>query len=123
MPSSKGPTDMGTVLNFNQQNLRDLAGNFKIGNEIPTVIPMFSLSSNTTGLYYGDYPTCGLVGNQRWRPLTGSRYDITYTSACIHHSNETPTVMPMFFGIGQHDYTGDNVVRRQDERLIEDGDL
>ena len=40
-----------------------------------------------------DRPT---VGNQRRRPLTGSRYDITHISARIYDSNETPKAMPMF---------------------------
>ena len=39
----------------------------------------------------GDCPTCGLVENQGRRPLTGSRKDITYISACIHNSYEIPT--------------------------------
>jgi len=38
--------------------------------------------------------------NQRWLPLTGSRYEITYISACIHNSNEIPTAIPMFSTLG-----------------------
>jgi len=35
---------------------------------------------------------------QRWRPLTGSRYEITYISARIHDSNEISTATPTFRG-------------------------
>jgi len=45
----------------------------------------------------------GLVVNQRWRPLTGGRYEIMYISARIHDSNEIPTVTPMFPGSGNTD--------------------
>jgi len=39
----------------------------------------------------------GLVKkNQRWWPGTGSRYEITYVSACTHDSNKLPIAMPMF---------------------------
>jgi len=34
--------------------------------------------------------------NQRWLPITGSRYEITYNSASIHDINEIPTAAPMF---------------------------
>ena len=33
----------------------------------------------------GDCPKCGFVRNQRWRPVTGGRYDITHISACINY--------------------------------------
>jgi len=33
---------------------------------------------------------------QRWRPLTGCRYEITYISARIHDSNEISTSTPTF---------------------------
>ena len=42
----------------------------------------------------------GHVGNQRWRPLTGSRKDITHISAYIHGSNKLLTAIPMFSGSG-----------------------
>jgi len=38
----------------------------------------------------------GSVRNQRWLPLTGSRYEITQISASIHDRNEIPTAIPMF---------------------------
>ena len=41
-------------------------------------------------------PTSGYVGNQRWRPLTGSSSEITYISARMHDSNEIPTATLMF---------------------------
>jgi len=36
------------------------------------------------------------VRNQRWPPGTGSRYEITCSSACVRDSNEIPTATPMF---------------------------
>jgi len=38
----------------------------------------------------------GYVVNQRWRPLTGSRYEITYISARTDDSNEISTATPTF---------------------------
>jgi len=38
----------------------------------------------------------GNVVNQRWRPLTGSRYEITYISARTDDSNEISTATPTF---------------------------
>jgi len=38
----------------------------------------------------------GYFVNQRWRPFTGSRYEITYISALIHDSNEISTSTPTF---------------------------
>jgi len=35
------------------------------------------------------------IGNQRWRPVAGSEYNITYVSACKHDGNEIPTAMTM----------------------------
>ena len=43
-------------------------------------------------------PMSECVVNQRWWPLTGSRYVITHISACIHYSNEISTAVPMFSG-------------------------
>ena len=40
------------------------------------------------------------AGNQRRRPLTGSRYDITYISDSIHDSNEIVTAILMLSGSG-----------------------
>ena len=37
-----------------------------------------------------------VVGNQRWRPMTGSRQELTYISARIHNSNESQKAIPMF---------------------------
>ena len=42
------------------------------------------------------YPMYVCVVNQRWWPLTGSRYDTTYISASIYDSNKIPTAIPMF---------------------------
>ena len=54
-----------------------------------------------TRLYHcGDCLTFGFVMNQTWQPLTGSRYDITYISACIHNCNEILTTIPLFSGPG-----------------------
>jgi len=39
----------------------------------------------------------GWVRNQRWRPGTGSRYELTYISACMRDGNEIPTATPMCF--------------------------
>ena len=41
---------------------------------------------------------CYFGRNQRWQPVTVSRYDITHISACMHDSNEIPTAIPMFSG-------------------------
>jgi len=38
----------------------------------------------------------GFVVNQRWRPLTGRMYEITYISARTHDSNEVSTATPTF---------------------------
>jgi len=38
----------------------------------------------------------GYIVNQRWRPLTGSRYGIMYISTCTHDSNEITTATPTF---------------------------
>jgi len=38
----------------------------------------------------------GWVKNQRWRPVTGSGYGITYISACTHDSNKILTNILMF---------------------------
>jgi len=46
-------------------------------NEIPTAIPMFSRSVQRPN-YSEDCQMCGLGINQRWLPLTGSRYEIKY---------------------------------------------
>jgi len=55
----------------------------------------------TTGWEECSYnPTSGWVRNLRWQPATGSRYLMTYISACIHDGNEIPTVIPMF-SLGQ----------------------
>ena len=76
--------------------------------EIPAAIPMFW--GRATRLdYCGDCTTCGLFGNEIWRPFTGSRYVITFTLACIHDSNEIPTAIPMFSGSG---YTSELVTTR-----------
>jgi len=48
--------------------------------------------------YWECSPMSRRVGNQRWRPLTGSRQEITYISARIHDSNVIPTATPMFSG-------------------------
>jgi len=38
----------------------------------------------------------GYVVSQRWRPLTGSRYEITYISARTDDNNEISTANPTF---------------------------
>ena len=62
--------------------------------------------------YCGDCPTCGFVRIPRWRPITGSRYDITLISAGIHNCNAIPTATPMFLGSGDTtiDYRGDCLI-------------
>ena len=59
-------------------------------------------------------PIFECVLNQSWWPLTGSRNDITYTSASIHDSNEIPTAIwpTQVFVVGQHGETNGNSVRR-----------
>jgi len=37
------------------------------------------------------------VRNQRWRPVIGSGYEITYISACMHDCNEILTAIPVCF--------------------------
>jgi len=39
---------------------------------------------------------CVYVVNQRWQPLTGSRYEITYISTRTHDSNEILTATSTF---------------------------
>jgi len=39
----------------------------------------------------------GYVVYQRWRTLTGSRYEITYISARTHDGNEIVTATPTFW--------------------------
>jgi len=39
------------------------------------------------------------TNNQRWRPLTGSRFRITYISACRPDSNEITKAVSMFSGL------------------------
>ena len=66
-------------------------------NDIPTAMGYLCFRGRATRLdSCRDCPTWGLVGNQRWRPFTGSRNDITYISACVHDSNEILTTIPMF---------------------------
>ena len=50
--------------------------------------------------YWEDSPTSGCVGNRRWRPLTGSGYDIMHILACMFDSNEFSTVVLMLSGSG-----------------------
>ena len=57
---------------------------------------MFSGSGNTERLVL---PTSGYVGNQSWRPYSGSK-NIPCISASIHVINENPTVVLMFSGLG-----------------------
>jgi len=72
-------------------------------NEIPTAIrPCFR--DQTTRKDYWEYcPMLWYLVYQRWRPLTGSRKDITYISARIHDSNGIPNATPMFPGSGNTD--------------------
>ena len=42
--------------------------------------------------------TSGWLVNQRWLPLTGSTYAMSYISACIWDSNEIPTAASTFSG-------------------------
>ena len=70
-------------------------------NKIPTAKPCFrTRATQKTSI---NCPTPAYVGNQRWRPLTGSRNDITYISASIHDSNEISTAMPVFSGSNKTD--------------------
>jgi len=41
-------------------------------------------------------PTSGWVIYQRWQPVAGSGYGMTFISACIHDSNEIPTGIRVF---------------------------
>ena len=43
--------------------------------------------------YSRDCPICGFVRNQRWRPVTGSRYQITLISARIQNGNDIQTAL------------------------------
>ena len=60
---------------------------------------MFPRSSNTITTETSNVP---IVENQKWRPLTGNimTQRITYSSACIHDSNEIPTAKLVCFGWG-----------------------
>jgi len=46
--------------------------------------------------YSQEWPMFGSVGNQRWLPITGSRYKLSHISASIHDRNEIPTAILMF---------------------------
>ena len=62
---------------------------------------MFSGSSNNARSDQWNY--CLMyecIVHKSWRPLTGGKNDITYSSASIHHSHEIPTAVPMFSGSG-----------------------
>ena len=50
--------------------------------------------------YCGDSTTCTFMRNWRWRPVTGSLFDIMHISSCIHDSNEIPTTKLTFSGSG-----------------------
>jgi len=63
-------------------------------NKIPTAIPMFSMSSNTTD-WSKHCRLSGWVRNQRWRPGTGSAYEIM-CSAAMQDDNTIPTAILMF---------------------------
>ena len=70
-----------------------------IGTKFHRLYPCFR--DRTTRINKWQYcPMSGYVENQRWWSKTGSRYDITHISACIHDRNEIPTAIPMFSGSG-----------------------
>jgi len=58
---------------------------------------------------------------QRWRPLTGSRYEITYISAHIHDSNEVSTAYSDIFEVQKLSGTSLNTARRKRKLEIQDG--
>jgi len=58
---------------------------------------------------------------QRWRPLTGSRYEITYISARVHDFNEISTATPPIFDVQQLSGTSLNTARRKRKSEIQDG--
>ena len=61
-------------------------------NKIPRLYPCFSRRLD----YCGDCLTCGFVRNGRWRSATGSRNNITHSSAFIRDSNEIQLLYPCF---------------------------
>jgi len=63
-------------------------------NESPTAIPMFSMSSNTTGLIQ-TLPCVVVSEKSKGAVCTGSLYGITYISACMR-DNEIPKAINMF---------------------------
>ena len=67
-------------------------------NEIPTAIPMFR-GRATRRNYWGYCPTSGYVGNQIWRPLTGSTWEITYIQF-VYMIVKKFQRLPMFTGSG-----------------------
>jgi len=69
--------------------------NIQDSNEIPTAIPMFLRSSNTTEILRR-IPDVRIGDKLKWLPISGSRYEITHISASIHDRNEIPTAIPMF---------------------------
>ena len=73
---------------------------YMIITKFQRIYPCFQ--GRATGLdYSGSSLACALEGNQRWRPVTGRRKDITNISACAHVSNEILTAIPMFSGQGR----------------------
>ena len=92
-------------------------------NKISTAIPILSRSGNTKRLV-------GILSdvriNRRWRPVPGSRNEITYVSASIHDSNEISTAIPMFLGSGNTKrlvgrLSSGKTVRRLSKSEIKDG--
>ena len=65
--------------------------------EFQGIYPCFH--SRATELdYCEDCPTCDLVGNQRWRTVSGSWNDTMYISTCIRHSKRVQRLNPCFLG-------------------------
>ena len=68
-------------------------------NQISDSIPNLFRSSNTMAhIWIAYFPTSGWLVNQRWLPLTGSTYAMSYISACVWDSNEIQTATLTFSG-------------------------
>jgi len=81
-------------------------------------IPMFSGSNNMTALFRR-LSRVRVSGISKMGVVTGSTYELTYISACIHDSNEIKTDWCTYnFGVKKHDWTSPKTVLWQGEWYI-----
>jgi len=69
---------------------------YMIATKFQRLYPCLFLGLFNTEWLVGILSDVGYVVNQRWRPLTGSWYEITYISARAYDSNQMWTAIPTF---------------------------